>query len=73
MRVAKILVLVLIVGQASEVNAAPWKMALELWEGICSLISNAVEISYFTGWLQPECMLEKEVGDSGRKRVQKDS
>lgn len=61
MRAAKILVLALIVGQASEVNAAPWKMALQLWGGTCSLISNAVEISYFTGWLQPECTLEKSV------------
>lgn len=62
MRVAKILVLALIVGQASEVNAAFWKMALQLWEGTCSLINNTVEISHFTGWLQPEYML-------GKKRV----
>lgn len=44
MRAAKILVLALIVGQASEVNAALWKMVLQLWEGTCSLISNAIEI-----------------------------
>lgn len=45
MRAAKILVLALIVGQASEVNAVPWKMALQLWEGTCSLISNTMKIS----------------------------
>lgn len=54
MRAAKILVLALIVGQASEVNAVPWKMALQLWEGTCSLISNAMEISQ-VGCSQSAC------------------
>lgn len=65
MRAAKILVLALIVGQASEVNAVPWKMVLQLWEGICSLISNAMEISQ-VGCSLSACW-EKKGGDLWKK------
>lgn len=61
MRAAKILVLALIVGQASEVNAVAWKMALQLWEGTCSLISNAMKILQ-VGCSQCACWKKKGEG-----------
>jgi hypothetical protein len=59
-----------IVGQASEVKAVLWKIALYLWEATCLLINNATELHRL---VTASMHAKKKRRDPGRKSVQKNS